>query len=92
MSEITREEVITKIAQEMLETVANEIANEPMSKEASEDDQVQAVADKLAEIYNEQSEIQKQAEEAFAQAEANEKIAMEAIDQCGYEIADSEEA
>lgn len=87
-----REELIAKIASEMLESVAAEVENEPLNKEASEEDKVQAVADKLAAIYNEQEAIKEAAEAAYAEAEEQEKIALEAIEESGYELTATEEA
>jgi len=85
-----RDEMIAKIASELLDQAVAAIESEPFAKEASEEDKVEAIANKLAEFYNEQSAIKEAAEEYFGAAEEQEKIAYQAIDECGYELVESE--
>lgn len=85
-----REEMIAKIASELLDNVIAELEAGPLDKEASEEDKVEAVAQKLAEIYNEQAAIKEAAEEYFQAADQQEKVAYQAIDECGYELTEDE--
>ena len=83
-----RNELIEKIASEMLEGVVQEVENQPLAKFASEEGKIQVVADKLAEIHNEQELVKQAAEETFEDATAQEDLAVAALEELGYEVPD----
>ena len=79
------ENIVRSVADDMLKTAAEEILDSPLAKIASEEDKMDAIAEKLAGYCDEAAEIYKQAEEVAEAAEDQEELAREALEEQGID-------
>lgn len=79
------ENIVRSTADDMLKTAAEEILDSPLAKTASEEDKMDAIAEKLAGYCDEAAEIYKQAEEVAEAAEDQEAVARAALEEQGID-------
>ena len=79
------EKIVIDVADDMLKTAAEEILDSPLAKTASEEDKLDAVAEKIAGYCDEAAELYKQAEEVADAAEDQEAIARAALEEQGID-------
>lgn len=79
------QDIIEKLASDMIDTAIAETQSEPLMKHASAEAQTDNVASKIAATYNEAEEYKEAAIEAFGTAEQQEKLAYEALVENGID-------
>lgn len=77
--------VIEKLASEMLDEAVKQTMDEPLMKHASEETQTDRVAQKLAATFEEAYAYNEKSAEAYGAAESQEKLARDALSENGID-------